>query len=220
MPTLSQNRYWDIYKWPDDGDEWTDQAAFCGVPYPLWKQYLVESFIVSNVGEASTVLEIAVGHGRWTPPLAEIARLYIGVDMNRSCVNFCQRRFLHLANVEFHENDGRSLGMIGEQTIDFVWSFDSFVHLESNVTDAYMAEIARVLLPGGRCCIHHPGKPTEIQRARGLRSMVEVDTFALIAKAHGLHVVSQVDSWGPDGSCNTRLFADYITTLQKPPAST
>ena len=64
MPTLEQNRYWDAYLWPRDGDEWDEQATFCGVPTRFGNMSLVESFIVGNVGEGSIVLEISPSYGR------------------------------------------------------------------------------------------------------------------------------------------------------------
>jgi hypothetical protein len=39
MPSLEQNLgLWnEKYRWPEDGDEWSDQAAFCNRPYEEWK---------------------------------------------------------------------------------------------------------------------------------------------------------------------------------------
>ena len=51
MATLEKNRFWDKYDWPQDGDEWTDQAAFCGVAYSLWKQDIVDTFIVPSIDQ-------------------------------------------------------------------------------------------------------------------------------------------------------------------------
>ena len=219
MPTLDENRFWDRYDWPEDGDEWTDQAAFCGMPYAIWKQDVVAAFIVPNVNENSTVLEFAMGHGRWTPFLAQRARRYVGVDFGPSCVKFCQTRFAALTNAAFHLNDGRSIPMIASSSVHFIWSFDSFVHIEPDITSGYMAEFARVLAPGGRCVIHHPGTPTAAQRVQGGRSQLTTELFAQLARANGLEVLSQTDCWGPDDRSNTRLFADCVSTLGKPPAT-
>jgi len=216
MPTLEENRFWDKYDWPQDGDEWTDQAAFCGVAYSLWKQDIVDTFLVPSVAVNSMVLEVAMGHGRWTPFLAQRARRYAGIDLSPSCVNFCRKRFAHLTNVDFHATDGRRLSLITSGSVQFVWSFDSFVHMEPDVMEDYMAEFARVLSPGGRCSIHHPGRPTRGQRANGGRSGLNTDLFARIANANGLRVLSQVDSWGPGNRSNTKLFADCISTIEKP----
>lgn len=216
MPTLEENRFWDRYDWPKDGDEWTDQAAFCGMPYAVWKQDVIAAFIAPHVSENSTVLELAMGHGRWTPFLAQRARRYIGVDFGPSCVTFCRARFGNLANVEFHINDGRTIPMVANNSIQFIWSFDSFVHIEPDITAGYMAEFARVLSPGGRCAIHHPGTPSISQRTQGGRSQLTTELFARLASARGLRVLSQTDSWGPGGRSNTKLFADCVSILEKP----
>jgi ubiquinone/menaquinone biosynthesis C-methylase UbiE len=215
MPTLEENRFWDKYEWPQDGDEWTDQAAFCGMAYSVWKQDIVDALIVPSVAESSTVLEVAVGHGRWTLFLARRARRYIGIDFNPSSVSFCRRRFAHLTNVDFHTTDGRTLSLVPSGSVQFVWSFDSFVHIEPDITEGYMAEFARVLSPGGRCSIHHPGRPSPEQRAKGGRSELTEDLFARIANANGLRVLSQVDSWGTGKRSNMKLFADCISIIEK-----
>jgi ubiquinone/menaquinone biosynthesis C-methylase UbiE len=79
MPTLEKNRFWDSYEWSQDGDEWTDQAEFSAVAYAIWKQDIVDAFIVPSISESSMVLEVAVGHGRWTPFLARRAQRYIAL---------------------------------------------------------------------------------------------------------------------------------------------
>jgi len=192
------------------------QAAFCGMAYSVWKQDIVDALIVPSVAESSTVLEVAVGHGRWTPFLARRAQRYIGVDSSPSCVDFCRKRFAHLTNVDFYNTDGRTLSLVLSDSVQFIWSFDSFVHIEPDITECYMAEFARILSPGGRCTIHHPGTPTRRQRANGGRSETSADLFARIANASGLQVLSQVDSWGPCNRSNTKLFADRISTIEKP----
>jgi ubiquinone/menaquinone biosynthesis C-methylase UbiE len=216
MPTLEENRFWDKYDWPQDGDAWTDQAAYCGMNYSAWKQDVVGAFISSNIPANATVLELAMGHGRWTPFLARRSRRYIGVDFGPSCVKFCLTRFANLSNAEFYNNDGRTIPMVTSSSAHFLWSFDSFLHIEPDITTGYMEEFARFLLPGGRCVIHHPGTPTSLQRQQGGRSALTRHLLARLAHDCGLNVRSQVDSWGPDRRSNTKLFADCISTLEKP----
>jgi len=205
MPTLEENRFWDNYDWPKDGDEWSDQAEFCGLAYAVWKQDLVDAFIVQSIADNSTVLEVAVGHGRWAPFLAQRSRRYIGIDFSPSCVKFFRKRFARLTNADFYITDGRTLSLVTSDSVQSIWSFDSFVHIEPDVTEGYMAEFARILSPGGRCSIHHPGTPSHEQRANGGRSELTADLFASIANAKGLRVLSQVNSWGPSKRSNTKL---------------
>ena len=215
MPSIRDDQHWDLYEWPKDGDEWADQAEFSGVPYPTWKQDLVDCFLLSNIPANADVLEIGVGHGRWTPYLSQPGRRYTGIDTSRSCVEYCRKRFADLPQTRFHKNDGSHLMRIRSGTVDFVWSFDTFVHIDEVVTATYLGEIARVLSPTGRACIHHPGAPDQLQRKLGWRSALTAVGFRRLAHAAGLTVVSQTDSWGPHHRSNTRRWSDCITTLQR-----
>ena len=79
----------------------------------------------------------------------------IVVDMSDKCIDACKRRFRGLDHVRYHVNDGRSLDAIEDGSIDFVFSFDSLVHAEADVVEAYLAQLERKLRPGGVGFIHH-----------------------------------------------------------------
>lgn len=215
MPSLKDNLCWDTYSWPLDGDEWTDQASFSGVPYPVWKQDVVDTFITPNLSKRSAVLEIGVGRGRWTPYLAK-GTTYMGVDLSSSCITYCRRKYHNLPKCKFLATDGESLTSVCDDSIDFIWSFDTFVHIEADTTFLYLQEIARALAASGSACLHHPGHPNESQRRRGWRSAVTMDSFAAMAHTCGLKVLSQTDTWGPNNRSNTRLAGDCLSTLVKP----
>jgi spermidine synthase len=104
---------------------------------------------------ARTVLEIAPGFGRWTQFLQPLAERLIIVDLSDRCIQACRERFADADNVSFHVNDGRSLPMVDEGTVDLAFSFDSLVHANAGVMEAYLAELARTLAPGGVAFIHH-----------------------------------------------------------------
>ena len=46
-------------------------------------------------------------------------------------------------------NDGKSIPKVRDNSQDLVFSFDSFVHMHSNVTEEYVKEIFRVLCRRG-----------------------------------------------------------------------
>ncbi len=46
-------------------------------------------------------------------------------------------------NVEYVVTDGMSLPGIADESIDFVFSFDSFVHMDKSVIQAYFLEMRR-----------------------------------------------------------------------------
>jgi len=91
------------------------------------------------------ILEIAPGYGRWTQFLQTHYASLIGIDLARSCVDYCHKRFANYPNLEFKVNEGLTLPMIENRSIDFAFSFDSLVHAEADVISSYVNELARVL---------------------------------------------------------------------------
>ncbi len=217
MPGVRENLdFWDRdYQWLRDGDEWDDQAEFCGVPYERWKRELAETFLYPEIHRGSRVLEIAPGHGRWTELIAERAGECIVADISAACIEHCKRRLARFTNVRYHLNDGRSLRFVESESIDVVWSFDSFVHIEEVETRSYFRELHRVMRAGARGCIHHPGLPSAEQKAAGWRSDLTTPLVAAIVRECGLELIGQTDSWGEGAACNTRLFADCLTLFAR-----
>lgn len=234
MPSKEYNLLlWDKrHAWSMDGDEWSDMAEFCGVPYLEWKESLAEHFIKGNVC-GKTVLEIGPGHGRWTAYLAPAKKLIL-VDLSPNCIEFCKKLFSGKTQVDYHVNDGKSLP-VGGESVDFIWSFDTFVHIEKDILEQYLAEIARVLRPGGSAVIHHPGRRflwlAPISSAgiwgrriydklslgtqapnSGLRSNISRSLFLRLSEKASLEVAWQNDSWG---RCNVKKFGDCITILRR-----
>lgn len=216
MPTVEWNlKVWNAaYGWEKDGDEWSQQAEFCGVPYDRWKDQIRRTFILPYIRPESTMLEIGPGHGRWSAVLAhKVAELHL-VDLSPSCIEFCRKRLSEHANVRYHVNDGRSLSMIPDSSIDFVWSFDTFVHIEEDEVRAYAKELKRVMRHQAMGAIHHPGSPTPDQRQAGMRSMIDSRKFSKILMDSGLHMIMQTGEWA--GGCNMALTGDAVTTFAKP----
>jgi SAM-dependent methyltransferase len=138
---------WD---WSDRGDEW---SAWWGDTPALWHGALLPR--IHTFVPAGTVLEIAPGYGRWTQYLKDLADRLVIVDLTQGCIDHCRERFADAGNIEYHVNDGRSLDMVEDGSIDFVFSFDSLVHAESDVLGAYLEQLARKLKPDGVGFIHH-----------------------------------------------------------------
>src|SRR3984957_21138533 len=124
MPELEWNRVrWnDEHPWPESGDEWSagwggPRAQWYGTIFPRIARWL----------PAARVLEIAPGFGRWTQFLLRQCDELYGVDLNPKCIQRCVQRFSAYNRAHFVQNDGFSLGMVADNTIDLVFSFDSLV---------------------------------------------------------------------------------------------
>jgi len=229
------------YTWAKDGDEWDGQAKKCNKPYEDWKRSLVEEFIQPNVDRSSMVLEIGPGHGRWSKEIAPLCGHLILVDLSPSCIEHCRSLFKERSNVTFVVNQGKELTGIPDGSVDFVWSYDVFVHINPNEIEAYFGEIKRVLRPNGRAVIHHAGRrhlflplrflresPTIGSRLynfittnvfaedNGWRSDVSRALVRKLARRHGLIVEEQLNRWGKNRDFGVPRFRDAISILCRP----
>jgi SAM-dependent methyltransferase len=198
---------WD---WSERGDEW---SAWWGGTEALWYGALlprVHAFVPTG-----TILEIAPGYGRWTQYLKGLCERLVVVDLAERCIEHCRERFADDTNIEYHVNDGRSLAMVEDGSIDFAFSFDSLVHVEADVLEAYAGELARTLKPDGIAFVHHsnighyraltalarraPGRALPRLVATGAAidvfawraESVTAESFAAACEAAGLSCVSQ-----------------------------
>jgi ubiquinone/menaquinone biosynthesis C-methylase UbiE len=152
MPTIRENlRAWNTrYGWEARGDEW---SVTWGGPEPQWQGAILPR--ISAYLPAGHILEIAPGYGRWTRFLARFAEVLTIVDLAPECIAVCQERFRDQKQVRCFVNDGRSLDMVADRSIDFAFTFDSLVHAELPVMESYLRELARVLAPNGVAFLHH-----------------------------------------------------------------
>lgn len=104
---------------------------------------------------ARTILEIACGYGRWTQFLKGLCDQLIVIDVSERCIQACKDRFADCSHISYVLNDGKSLAMVADASVDFVFSFDSLVHADQSVLKAYIAQLGRILTERGAAFLHH-----------------------------------------------------------------
>ncbi|MBV8135009.1 MAG: class I SAM-dependent methyltransferase [Deltaproteobacteria bacterium] len=104
---------------------------------------------------SKTILEIAPGMGRWTKYLKQHCDRLIIVDLSPKCIEACRQRFSMDKHLSYYVNDGKSLDMIEDSSIDFVFSFDSLVHADLTTLGAYLNQLTVKLRANGVGFIHH-----------------------------------------------------------------
>lgn len=205
----SENRaVWNDWDWSRRGEEWDDTSQPAE-----WRASLIEHVLLPNLGEGGAVLEIGPGGGRWSEVLQGRADRLVLVDVTERPLELCRERFADATNVDYVLTDGATLPGVADRSLDFVWSFDTFVHIAPLDIASYLSEIARTLKPGGRAVIHHSGR---FQRGPGWRSPMTAVLFARLAHERGLSVTRQFDSWG-DGRFGVRTNRDVVTVLEPAP---
>jgi len=210
MASVEQNKqWWNELGWTEAGGDWSSPF---GTPAMQWYASILPR--IHPYLPATTILEIAPGFGRWTQFLKGMCDTLMVVDLSEKCIDGCKERFKADKNIQYHLNDGRSLAMIPDNAIDFLFTFDSLVHVEKDVIGEYLNQLVAKLTPQGVGFIHHSNLGAfsghyawveRLPRGRGLLSRLKLvekgdhkraksmtaDVFLSLAAAAGLKVVSQ-----------------------------
>ena len=102
------------------------------------------------------VLDVGCGIGRVEKFLAPLCREIYAVDVSRKMLKRARKRLRDFANIHFIKNDGRSLGFLQDENIDFAFSVFVFQHIEKEDTICYLANIYRVLKNSGSVYLQFP----------------------------------------------------------------
>jgi 2-polyprenyl-3-methyl-5-hydroxy-6-metoxy-1,4-benzoquinol methylase len=200
MPSQEWNvSTWDgQYDWNQRGEEWSaswgnSEAQWFGSIYPRIHRYL----------PAAKILELAPGFGRWTKFLLSACRDLTGVDLSSECISHLQQRFAGRP-AAFFQNDGRSLASIADRKpFDFIFSFDSLVHVEMDVLDHYIGQVVSLLAPDGAVFFHHSNwAATDVKEENvhfRAASVSAEKVSAAIVKHGGRVMVQELINWGCQG---------------------
>ena len=177
---LDNRELWSRYDWSGGGLEWGPAES---------RDALIDKMLPP--GDHESIVEIGPGAGRFSEVLAERAQRLVLVDVTDEALRRCREHLGERPGVEYVRTDGASLPGVTGASIDLVWSFEAFVHMQPVDVAAYVGEIARVLRPGGRAVIHHAAR----RDRSGWRAPMSAALFARLAGDRGLEVESQ-ESWG------------------------
>jgi ubiquinone/menaquinone biosynthesis C-methylase UbiE len=193
---------WTNYDWGEAGEEWTSS--------PEWKQSLIDEAMLKYMNSSNDVLEVGPGAGRWTEALQKVAQNLLVVDLSDKCIELCRKRFARCSNIKFFANDGFSLPFIPDESIDYLWSFDVFVHIAPCDAEKYAAEFSRIFRKGARGVIHHAN---EVVSDGYWRSRMTGQRFSQILQGCGFTVIRQFSRWGDDEQYGVP--GDLITVFEK-----
>jgi len=118
--------------------------------------YVKRHFLAPYVTPKTTALEIGPGGGRWTRYLLAARRVY-AVDYHQELLDELAVNF-RADNLISIKNNGTDLPGVPPASVDFVFSFGVFVHLDLDLIDAYLRSFKSVLKGGGNIVLQYADK--------------------------------------------------------------
>lgn len=197
---------WESWDWSAGGEEWS--------PSEEWKASVIHSVLEKYVPEGGAVLEIGPGGGRWTGQLITRSSKFLGIDISQSCVDVCSQKFAAESKASFAVGSGFDLQGVADASVDALWSFDVFVHINQSEVEKYADEFKRVFKPGAIGIIHHGSVGGALG---GWRSNMTHENMLKLLKARGFEINASFKEWQDAGQTHQAgLYQDVITVFSLP----
>jgi SAM-dependent methyltransferase len=109
----------------------------------------------TDIDDLGAILDFGCGCGRMTRHFHALQKAQVfGTDYNPTLVDWCRRS---LPFAEFAVNELRPPLVYRDGQFDFIYAFSVFTHLPEWLQEAWLAELSRVLRPGGRVLVTTQG---------------------------------------------------------------
>jgi SAM-dependent methyltransferase len=126
-----------------------------------------------EIGPTDDVVEVGCGVGRLTRVLAERAASVRALDVSSEMLERARTHNPGLSGVEWLHGDGLTLTGVRDASADGVFSHVVFQHIpDPRITYGYVAEMGRVLRPGGWAAFQVSNNPSIHEQRPGLRHRV------------------------------------------------
>jgi Methyltransferase domain len=132
------------------GLEWGDPE----VVVPL--RFIRDRYLSPYVSGEKCAVEIGPGGGRWTRYLIGFGKLYV-VDYYPELLDEMRRNF-RTPKIECIKNNGTDFPGIGDRSADYLFSFGTFVHLDTHLIADYLRNMRRILKRDANVVIHYSDK--------------------------------------------------------------
>ena len=147
--------------------EFTGERVIPGrVDENLFNEHLARYVFASRLARRKRVLDAGCGAGYGSAELAAVAESVLGVDSALEAVEHATENYGHHSNLRFETASCGALPCDGA-SIDLVTAFEVIEHLVD--WRGFLAEVARVLAPGGQFLVSTPNRLyyTESRSAAG-----------------------------------------------------
>jgi glycosyltransferase involved in cell wall biosynthesis/GT2 family glycosyltransferase/SAM-dependent methyltransferase len=131
---------------------WTGERLTTDVSGQVEIEHLHRYFFARTLCRGLDVLDIASGEGYGSALLAQVAHSVVGIDVSAEAVLHAQKAYQG-PGLQFMQGDARRIGL-EDASVDVVVSFETIEHFYEH--DAFLAEVQRVLRPGGLFIVSSP----------------------------------------------------------------
>ena len=185
-------RKWNAHDWSKGGEECNeDVKEYKGIEPEIWKDNLINRMMLKHIKKNSNILEIGPGGGRWSKYLVELAKNLILADIAEKCLEICKERFKLIEKIDY-KLIHKDLGFLEGNSVDYIWSYDVFVHINPTDIEKYVKEFSRILVDGGCAIIHHVGDYSDLEgMKKGWRTFMNAEIFAKIVRNYGMEIIEQ-----------------------------
>lgn len=165
MPSLEWNECWsanlkqfqkgELRKTEEEGYFYGDHW---GAPEETnMLQIYKDKYIKPYIDKNTIALEIGAGGGRITQFVKDVKLLNL-IDLHQEMLDYIKSRFNDPANFNYIQTNGTDLPGIEDESIDYIYSFDVFVHLDLPIIEQYVKNIHKALKKDGILNLHFSNK--------------------------------------------------------------
>ena len=146
-----------------------------------------DRWLLPHVTPDKVGLEIGPGGGRWTRYMLPFETLYV-VDYHAELIAELRKNFQQPHIVEIL-NNGSDFPGVPPASVDFVFSFGTFVHLDNDIVQSYLANLRHVIRPDAKLVLQYADQTKELARANKgfadndperMRAMVESAGYRIV----------------------------------------
>ncbi|HSN20496.1 MAG TPA: class I SAM-dependent methyltransferase, partial [Usitatibacter sp.] len=140
---------------PDGSLPFTGERFVPGTKGEIWMEHWHRYHFAARWAADRVVVDVACGEGYGAALLARGAARVTGIDVSAQAVDHARRTYADRPNLEFVRASCTALPL-AEACADLAVSFETLEHIEGQ--EAFLAELARVLKPGGVLILSCPNK--------------------------------------------------------------
>jgi GT2 family glycosyltransferase/SAM-dependent methyltransferase len=169
---------------------WTGERLTTGAGLQVEVEHLHRYLLARDLCRGMDVLDVASGEGYGSALLAQTAKSVVGVELDPGSVEHAQRSYASaMANLSFLLGDARKLPL-PDTSVDIVVSFETIEHFYDH--ELFLAEVRRVLRPGGRFVVSSPERDVYSPAAQSpnpyhVRELTRFE-FASLLRQHFKHI--------------------------------